>query len=142
MGRLATALTLLALSGSASLQGRAMVDLWRGSASVLVGLQTPTKTKVMIRRTLVALTLALASASCVLTDVKIPLDTDLDNTQLGDKVGESTSQSVLWVAAWGDAGIQAAAKQGGITNITHADQRIFLVLFGLYATHTTVVYGN
>ena len=37
-------------------------------------------------------------------NVKIPLDTDLDRTRLGDKVGESSAQSVLWLFFWGDAG--------------------------------------
>ena len=93
-------------------------------------------------RTLLGATLLLTAAGCAFTDVKIPLDTDLDNTKLGTKVGESSSQSVLWMVAWGDAGIQAAAKQGGLTNITHADRKIFNVLFGLYTRQTTVVYGD
>jgi hypothetical protein len=95
----------------------------------------------MGRAFVAALALSLAP-SCVLTDIKIPLDTDLDETQLGDKVGEASSQEVLWLVAWGDAGIQAAAKEGGITTITHADTKIFSVLFGLYFKQTTVVYGN
>jgi len=75
-------------------------------------------------------------------NVKIPLDRDLDRTRLGDKVGEAHATSVLWLFFWGDAGTQAAAQQGGITTITHADQRIFSVLFGIYATDTTIVYGD
>jgi hypothetical protein len=75
-------------------------------------------------------------------NIKVPLDTDLDRTELGTKVGESSSQSVLWLFFWGDAGTQAAAKQGGITTITHADRRIFTILFGVYASQTTIVYGE
>ena len=93
-------------------------------------------------RGLIGSALLLLSSSCVLMDVKIPLDTDLDNTKLGSKVGESSLQSVMWIAAWGDAGTQAAAEQGGITNITHADRKVFVVLFGLYTRETTVVYGD
>ena len=84
----------------------------------------------------------LLGSGCVFTDVKIPLDTNLEETQLGAKTGESTSQSVLWLVAWGDSGTQAAALNGGITTLLHADQKIFSVLFGLYSKQTTVVYGN
>ena len=75
-------------------------------------------------------------------NIKVPLDTDLDRTELGAKVGESTAQSVLWLVYWGDAGTQAAARQGGITTITHADRKLFTVLFGVYARQTTIVYGD
>jgi hypothetical protein len=74
--------------------------------------------------------------------VKIPLDIDLDNTALGTKVGEASTQSVLWAVAWGDGGVQAAAQEGGITTITHADTKVFSVLFGVYVKQTTVVYGK
>ena len=93
-------------------------------------------------RALLASTLLLATTGCAFTDVKVPLDTNLDNTKLGDKVGESSSQSVLWLVSWGDSGIQAAAQDGGLTNITHADMKFFNVLFGLYVRETTVVYGD
>ncbi len=86
--------------------------------------------------------LALPLLSGCFINVKIPLDRDLDRTQLGTKVGEAHATSVLWLFFWGDAGTQAAAQQGGITTITHADQRIFSVLFGIYATDTTIVYGD
>jgi hypothetical protein len=61
----------------------------------------------MIRSALaitLALWCALASSGCAYYNVTTPLDTDLDRTQLGSKVGESRAQSVLWLAAWGDAG--------------------------------------
>ncbi len=84
----------------------------------------------------------LFTSACVFTDVKIPLDVNLEETQLGTKTGESTSQGVLWMVAWGDSGTQAAAQNGGITTLLHADQKIFSILFGLYSKQTTVVYGN
>lgn len=88
---------------------------------------------------------ALACVSlqgCVLTNIQVPLDTDLQNTDLGDKTGESSYQSVLGLVAWGNAGTQAAAKDGGITTLKHADQQIFSVLWGIYYRQTTVVYGK
>lgn len=84
----------------------------------------------------------LFTSGCLYTEVKIPLDTNLEETQLGTKTGESTSQGILWLVAWGDSGTQAAAKNGGITTLLHADQKVYTILFGLYSKQTTVVYGN
>ena len=86
--------------------------------------------------------LSLPLFSGCFVNIKIPLDTDLDRTELGSKVGEASSQSVLWLVFWGDAGTQAAAKQGGITIITHADQQLLTILFGVYGRETTIVYGD
>ena len=94
-----------------------------------------------LHATAASLALALLPG-CVYANFKAPLDTDLDRTQLGSKVGESKMQSILWLVAWGDAGTQAAARNGGITTITHADRRVLSILGGLYAEHTTIVYGD
>lgn len=80
--------------------------------------------------------------SCAFTNTVIPLDTDVENTELGSKVGEASNQGVLWLVAWGDAGMQAAAENGGIKTLMHADRRVLSVLFGLYTRTTTIVYGN
>ena len=84
----------------------------------------------------------LATTGCVYFNVTTPLDTNLDETQLGSKVGTSEAHSVLGLVAWGDAGTDAAAKQGGITTIRHADQENFAVLMFIYARYRTVVYGD
>lgn len=75
-------------------------------------------------------------------NVKTPLDTDLDKTTLGTKVGTASIESVLWVAAWGDAGIKAAAENGEISVINHVDQQTYSILFGAYTKITTIVYGD
>lgn len=90
----------------------------------------------------IALLGILTLPGCLLTNIKTPLDTDLDRTQLGAKVGEASTQSILWAVAWGDAGTQAAARNGNITTVKHADQKIFTILGGLYSRYTTVVYGD
>ena len=93
----------------------------------------------------IALTMALAmwlTSACVYLNVKQPLDTDLQETQLGTKVGKSQAQSILWLVAWGDAGTQAAARDGGITTLKHADQERFSILLGVYARFRTIVYGD
>jgi hypothetical protein len=85
---------------------------------------------------------AMLLSGCVYTNVQLPLSTEFNRTELGSKTGTSSSQSILWLVAWGDAGTKAAAQEGGITVIRHADRKVFCVLFGLYYKMTTVVYGE
>ncbi len=92
-----------------------------------------------------ALVLAVALfllPGCLYTNIRTTLDTDLNQTKLGTKTGEAELQSILWMIAWGDSGVQAAANQGQLTTITHADQKLFSLLFGLYTRQATVVYGD
>ena len=84
----------------------------------------------------------LIVSGCAFVDVKSPLVVDLDNTTLGDKRGGSVARSVLWLFAWGDASYAAAAADGGITTMRHADQEVFNILFGLYTRYRVVVYGD
>lgn len=80
--------------------------------------------------------------SCVYVDIKVPLDTDVSSTVLGNKEGRSKARSLFWLVSWGDAGTAAAAKNGGITSISHLDARYHSVLFGLYAERETIAYGE
>ena len=86
--------------------------------------------------------LPLVTSSCLYTHVRSPLDTNLNETRLGDKVGESSARSIAWLVAWGDAGTRAAAMNGGITVLRQMDVEVLVVLFGLYAETTTIVYGD
>jgi hypothetical protein len=79
---------------------------------------------------------------CAYMNTQTPLDIDFDNTSLGSKTGKSNIYSVLWLVSWGDGGTKAAAEEGGITVIKHADIETYVILFGLYARITTVVYGD
>lgn len=81
-------------------------------------------------------------SGCAYVNVRSPMDVDLDRTTLGEKTGVSEARSVLWLIAWGDASYAAAAANGGITTMRHADQEVFTVLFGLYARWRVVVYGD
>jgi hypothetical protein len=60
---------------------------------------------------------------------------------VGSKSGESCANSILGIVAGGDASVDAAAKAGGVTQVSHVDHRTFGVL-GIYAEYCTVVYGN
>jgi hypothetical protein len=95
-----------------------------------------------IVRALSCLTLCALTTGCAYRHVTLPFDTNFDRTELGDKVGRSSYQSLLWTASWGDAGTQAAATDGDISVIHHADVEIFSILFGLYYEHTTILYGE
>ena len=86
--------------------------------------------------------LSLFTSGCLYSNIQRPLDTDFQTTDLGSKEGRSSNRSVLWLFAWGDAGTRAAADNGGISIIKHADQKFKVVLFGLYFSITTVVYGD
>ena len=98
-----------------------------------------------MRRTLallMTLGLALGTATGCYINAKIPLDRNLDRTQLGDKVGRSSVKGVFWLFAWGDGGIQAAAFDGEIETVYHADLELYVILAGLYLRRTTIVYGE
>ena len=69
-------------------------------------------------------------------------DKNYDKTELGTKVGKSSLQSILWFVSWGDAGTRAAAENGAIEIIRHADVEYFMVFLGFYTRITTVVYGD
>lgn len=60
---------------------------------------------------------------------------------VGTKVGTSSSIGVLGIVAIGDASIQSAAKEAGITKISHVDVKKTGVL-GLFAQYKTIVYGE
>jgi hypothetical protein len=83
-----------------------------------------------------------ALPGCIFAHTKEPLDTDLNQTKLGAKTGEAKTYEWLWLVMWGDASTQAAAKNGGINVVNHADMEDFVILGGLYWEHTTIVYGD
>ena len=82
------------------------------------------------------------AGGCAYTDIQVPLSDNYNRTQVGNKSGRAANHIVLWLVAWGDAGSYAAAKNGNITTIYHADRHIFSLLFGTYTRTTTVIYGE
>lgn len=60
--------------------------------------------------------------------------------KLGSKTGQSISEYMFGVAL-GDEGLQAAAHNGGLTQIRSVDVRGWSLL-GIYAKTTTVVTGE
>ena len=66
---------------------------------------------------------------------------DLESGKLGSKCGKAELQNILGWILTGDATIETAAKNAGITNVTHADYEGFSVL-GIWAKYTIYVYGE
>ena len=58
------------------------------------------------------------------------------------KMGRSCARSALWIVAWGNAGINAARKQGGIQKIALVEYEINA--FGGFVFHEfcTIVHGE
>lgn len=74
-------------------------------------------------------------------DYYAPLDFDQQESSVGMRSGEASTMSVLGLVAMGDASIDTAARNGGITTIHGADYHYFNVL-GVYQTYTTIVRGE
>lgn len=73
------------------------------------------------------------------TEVRGPVTATANPTY--SKVGTASCTSILGLVATGDASIEAASKNGGITQIHHVDYESKIIL-GLYATYTVIVYGE
>jgi len=63
------------------------------------------------------------------------------NNKNATKVGKAACTSILGWIGQGDCSIEAAAKAGGITEISTVDTEV-TNLIGVYATRTTVVRGR
>jgi len=63
------------------------------------------------------------------------------SNKLATKVGKSTAKGILGLVATGDASYQTAAKNAGITKISHVDERNYTIL-GIVTTYETIVYGE
>ena len=74
------------------------------------------------------------------TDVKAPITATASDTATL-KSGSATVTSILGLIATGDASIETAARNGGITKIHHVDY-IGKSVLGLFAEYTVVVFGE
>ncbi len=74
------------------------------------------------------------------TDVKGPV-TATGQPSKGDRSGEACATSILGLIATGDASIETARKNAGVTKVTAVDMSGSSIL-GIYAKYCTVVYGS
>ncbi len=61
--------------------------------------------------------------------------------QTGNRMGEACATSILGLVGAGDASIEAARRNGGITMISSVDESFFSVL-GIYGKTCTIVRGR
>lgn len=76
------------------------------------------------------------------TDPAQNLAVAVDSSASANKRGTASAVSVLMLIAVGDASLDAALQDGGITKVHHVDHRVNMVLGGLWAQATTIVYGE
>ena len=76
----------------------------------------------------------------ILTQLKLPVDVTAGDVR-GMKVGKATCKSYLAMIATGDASIDAAKKNGGITKVHYMDWEVENIL-GIIGTYTLTVYGE
>lgn len=74
------------------------------------------------------------------TKLKLPVDATAGDVR-GLKVGKATCKSYLAMVAIGDASIDAAKKNGGITKVHYMDWEVENIL-GVIGTYTLTVYGE
>ncbi|MGD0016058.1 MAG: TRL-like family protein [Verrucomicrobiia bacterium] len=72
------------------------------------------------------------------TDMKGPVA--MGDASHMPKTGTATATAIIGIAT-GDASIETAMKNGGITKVHHVDTQVKNIL-GVYAEYTTVVYGE
>ena len=96
----------------------------------------------MPRRILALLAAALVQTGCMYSDLRLPYDTDVDNTNMGSKIGRADARSILFLVSWGDASTAAAADAAEIKTIRHLDIEYKVILWGLYLRRTTIAYGD
>jgi len=92
---------------------------------------------------IIALLLCVSLFSgCAYVHTRAPYDANLDNTEIGSKLGKASNYSLLWLVAWGDGSYAEAARNGNIKVMKHADIEVVSVLFGVYVRRTVLVYGE
>lgn len=77
----------------------------------------------------------------VYTDVKYPGAHTPQGAVPGPKTGVAEAQNILGIVATGDASIQAAARNGGITRIATVEHQATSIL-GVWGKFTTMVTGD
>lgn len=74
------------------------------------------------------------------TEIGAP--TSLGSGQLAARRGESSVVAILGIGSSGQASVEAAADEGGITRVKRVEYRYENVLLGLYQRYTTIVWGD
>jgi hypothetical protein len=88
---------------------------------------------------LIGISIAVLASSCGFT---VPVAAT--SNPVGSKVGTASTTRILGVLFpdGGDASIQTAARNGGITKISTVDFRTNIVFFSFVIKHETIVTGE
>ena len=103
----------------------------------------------MMKHTILALGLASVLAGCAMARTPVTgfgysdvqSSVAATSNQAGNRVGEACSSSILGIVATGDSTIEAARRNGGITQITSVDDSATSYV-GVYAKYCTIVRGR
>ena len=102
----------------------------------------------MLKNILAVMTVALLSGCAMArspvsggwyTDTKAGLSAT--SNQAGNRMGQACATSILGLIATGDASIEAARRNGGITMISSVDESASSIL-GIVATYCQIVRGR
>jgi hypothetical protein len=83
--------------------------------------------------------LGVENGGLIYRDVTLPLTATEYGP--GSKVGRAEATTLLGLISTGNAGIEAAKRNGGITKVAHVDYRRTNML-GIFATYEVIVYGD
>jgi len=86
-----------------------------------------------------------APGGWLITNVTLPaqeLTVATDSSASSSKTGSAAATGVLGMVAFGDASVNAAMMDGGISKVHHVDYKVTSVLFGLVMSTTTIVHGQ
>ncbi|HNT36758.1 MAG TPA: TRL domain-containing protein [bacterium] len=105
-----------------------------------------------MKRVVMSLVVVLLCSGCFIAPVvppvgigfssfKAPLDVENSQTTVSARRGEASSVCVLFLFSFGEAGIEDAARAGGLRVVNHADYE-YLNVLGIFQKYTTIVYGE
>ena len=80
-------------------------------------------------------------AGVLFSDFKAPLGSEYTGQSVETKQGQASSFSVLCLFAFGDCSLQAAAKEGRLSTITHCDYS-YLNVMGVFQKFTIIAHGR
>jgi hypothetical protein len=78
------------------------------------------------------------------TDIVEPLDLNMHDTPVGEEAGRSEWKTFDYIVRvdWDTSAIMDAAHAAGISHIYYADMETLSLVFGIWQTHTAIVYGT
>ena len=80
-----------------------------------------------------------------LTNVRAPaqsLAVATDPSVRTFRKGTSSCSSLMFMFAFGDASVDSAMRDQGITKVHHVDYQVNSFMFGFWVSMTTIVYGE